>query len=83
MQGRQGEHRGQAGPHLVDGTVHEQGAGQGAGDGTTTSTIMTQAIINNGIRAVTSGINPVALNSGIKKAARMVAEEVKARATVS
>lgn len=54
-----------------------------AGDGTTTSTIMTQAIINNGIRAVTSGINPVALNSGIKKAARMVAEEVKARATVS
>lgn len=54
-----------------------------AGDGTTTSTIMTQAIINNGIRAVTSGINPVALNTGIKKAARMVAEEVKARATVS
>ena len=54
-----------------------------AGDGTTTSTIMTQAIINNGIRAVTSGINPVALNSGIKKAARMVAEEVKVRATVS
>eukprot|EP00561_Arcocellulus_cornucervis_P014566 CAMPEP_0185802430 /NCGR_PEP_ID=MMETSP1322-20130828/1992_1 /TAXON_ID=265543 /ORGANISM="Minutocellus polymorphus, Strain RCC2270" /LENGTH=592 /DNA_ID=CAMNT_0028498189 /DNA_START=63 /DNA_END=1841 /DNA_ORIENTATION=- len=52
-----------------------------AGDGTTTSTIMTQAIVNNGIRAVTSGINPVALNTGIKKAARMVAEEVKARAT--
>jgi len=52
-----------------------------AGDGTTTSTIMTQAIINNGIRAVTSGINPVALNTGIKKAARMVAEEVKVRAT--
>jgi len=48
-----------------------------AGDGTTTSTIMTQAIVNNGIRAVTSGVNPVALNIGIKKAARMVADRVK------
>mmetsp|Transcript_28958 Transcript_28958/g.44516 ORF Transcript_28958/g.44516 Transcript_28958/m.44516 type:complete len:591 (-) Transcript_28958:83-1855(-) len=48
-----------------------------AGDGTTTSTIMTQAIINNGIRAVTSGVNPVALNIGIRKAARMLAEEIK------
>mmetsp|Transcript_19434 Transcript_19434/g.41953 ORF Transcript_19434/g.41953 Transcript_19434/m.41953 type:complete len:593 (+) Transcript_19434:95-1873(+) len=52
-----------------------------AGDGTTTSTIMTQAIVNNGIRAVTSGINPVALNLGIKKAARMIAEEVRSVAT--
>lgn len=48
-----------------------------AGDGTTTSTIMTQAIVNGGIRAVTAGTNPVALNSGIKKAARMIADEVK------
>jgi chaperonin GroEL len=48
-----------------------------AGDGTTTSTIMTQAIVNGGMRAVTAGINPVALNTGIKKAARMIAEEVK------
>lgn len=47
-----------------------------AGDGTTTSTIMTQAIVNNGIKAVTSGINPVALNIGIRKAATIVAEEV-------
>lgn len=54
-----------------------------AGDGTTTSTIMTQAIVNNGIRAVTSGVNPVALNIGIRKAARMVAEEIKRVATVS
>jgi len=52
-----------------------------AGDGTTTSTIMTQAIVNNGIRAVTSGINPVALNRGIRKAARMVSDEVKRIAT--
>mmetsp|Transcript_14809 Transcript_14809/g.21175 ORF Transcript_14809/g.21175 Transcript_14809/m.21175 type:complete len:593 (-) Transcript_14809:207-1985(-) len=49
-----------------------------AGDGTTTSTIMTQAIVNNGMKAVTSGINPVALNQGIRKAARVVAEEIKA-----
>lgn len=54
-----------------------------AGDGTTTSTIMTQAIVNNGMRAVTSGVNPVALNQGIRKAARMVAEEITARAKVS
>jgi hypothetical protein len=54
-----------------------------AGDGTTTSTIMTQAIVNNGMRAVTAGVNPVALNNGIRKAARMVAEEVKRVAVVS
>ena len=54
-----------------------------AGDGTTTSTIMTQAIVNNGIKAVTSGVNPVALNIGIRKAARMVADEIKRVATVS
>lgn len=54
-----------------------------AGDGTTTSTIMTQAIVNNGIKAVTSGVNPVALNIGIRKAARMIAEEIERVATVS
>mmetsp|Transcript_1432 Transcript_1432/g.2621 ORF Transcript_1432/g.2621 Transcript_1432/m.2621 type:complete len:594 (+) Transcript_1432:327-2108(+) len=48
-----------------------------AGDGTTTSTIMTQAIVNGGMRAVTAGTNPVALNTGIRKAARMIAEEIK------
>ncbi len=53
-----------------------------AGDGTTTSTIMTQAIVNGGMRAVTAGVNPIALNSGIKKAARMIADEVKAIAKV-
>lgn len=48
-----------------------------AGDGTTTSTIMTQAIVNQGMRSVTSGINPVALNTGIKKAAAMITEKIK------
>ena len=53
-----------------------------AGDGTTTSTIMTQAIVNYGIRAVTAGVNPVALNIGIKKAARMVSDEIEKIAVV-
>jgi chaperonin GroEL len=53
-----------------------------AGDGTTTSTIMTQAIVNGGIRAVTAGTNPVALNAGIKKAARIIADEIKEIAKV-
>jgi chaperonin GroEL len=54
-----------------------------AGDGTTTSTIMTQAIVNNGMRAVTAGINPVALNRGIRKAANMVSNKIKELAKVS
>lgn len=54
-----------------------------AGDGTTTSTIMTQAIVNKGMRAVTSGINPVALNRGIRKAANMVSDKIKELAKVS
>lgn len=52
-----------------------------AGDGTTTSTIMTQAIVNNGMRAVTSGANPIALYAGIKGAAGLVAEKVRELAT--
>lgn len=54
-----------------------------AGDGTTTSTIMTQAIVNNGMKAVTSGVNPIALFAGIKKSAGLVSEKVKEHATVS
>jgi chaperonin GroEL len=54
-----------------------------AGDGTTTSTIMTQALVNQGMRAVTSGVSPVALNRGIRKAARVIADEITAIATVS
>jgi chaperonin GroEL len=53
-----------------------------AGDGTTTSTIMTQALVNQGMRAVTSGVSPVALNKGIRKAARIISDEIRAIATV-
>lgn len=54
-----------------------------AGDGTTTSTIMTQAIVNNGMRSVTAGLNPVALNRGIRKAANLVSDKIRELATVS
>lgn len=53
-----------------------------AGDGTTTTTIITQAIVNQGMKSVTSGLNPVALNIGIRKAARIISDEIKAIAKV-
>ena len=45
-----------------------------AGDGTTTATILTQAIIAEGLRNVTAGANPMALRSGITQAADRVNE---------
>src|SRR5258707_12233380 len=39
-----------------------------AGDGTTTATILAQAIFREGVKAVTSGANPMALKRGIDKA---------------
>jgi len=47
-----------------------------AGDGTTTTAILTQSIVNNGLRAVEAGMNPVALNQGIRKACTMVVEKI-------
>jgi len=52
-----------------------------AGDGTTTSTIMTQAIVNNGMKAVTAGINPVALQRGIRRAASLISDKIRELAT--
>lgn len=48
-----------------------------AGDGTTTSTLMTQEIVNQGIRVVAAGANPVSLRNGITYSASMLAAEVK------
>jgi len=48
-----------------------------AGDGTTTSTVLTQSIVNQGIKAVTSGVNPLALKRGIEKTARFLVKEIK------
>ena len=47
-----------------------------AGDGTTTSIIMTQAIVNQGVKYVKSGMNPVSLRNGILGACRMVTDKI-------
>ena len=52
-----------------------------AGDGTTTATLLAQALVAEGLRNVAAGANPVELNKGIKAAAEKVVEELKARAT--
>ncbi len=52
-----------------------------AGDGTTTATVLAQAIIRAGLRNVAAGANPIALGSGIGKAADAVSEALLASAT--
>ena len=52
-----------------------------AGDGTTTATVLAQALIKGGLRLVAAGINPIALGSGISKAADAVSEALLASAT--
>jgi chaperonin GroEL len=48
-----------------------------AGDGTTTSIVLAQAIINEGFKNVTAGSNPLAIKRGIEKAVGTVVEELK------
>src|SRR2546428_8805640 len=48
-----------------------------AGDGTTTATVMAEAIFNEGLRAVVSGVNPVMMKRGIEKAVEDVVERLK------
>ena len=48
-----------------------------AGDGTTTATILAQAIYREGVKAVAAGANPMALKRGIEKAVEVAIEEVK------
>jgi chaperonin GroEL len=48
-----------------------------AGDGTTTATVLAQAIIREGLKAVASGINPMDLKRGIDKAVDTAVEELK------
>ncbi|MBR1406293.1 MAG: chaperonin GroEL [Bacteroidales bacterium] len=50
-----------------------------AGDGTTTATVLTQAIINVGLKNVTAGANPMDLKRGIDKAVDVVVKDLKAR----
>src|SRR3989344_4628308 len=48
-----------------------------AGDGTTTATLLAQAIVEEGLRNVTEGANPMILKKGLEKAANAVVEEIK------
>ncbi|MDR3052652.1 MAG: chaperonin GroEL [Coriobacteriales bacterium] len=52
-----------------------------AGDGTTTATLLAQVIVNEGLRNVTAGANPLAIRRGIEKAVEAVVAHVKAAAT--
>ncbi|WP_314534386.1 chaperonin GroEL [uncultured Corynebacterium sp.] len=52
-----------------------------AGDGTTTATLLAQALITEGLRNVAAGANPVELNQGIEIGAEKVIELLKGRAT--
>jgi chaperonin GroEL len=52
-----------------------------AGDGTTTATVLAQALIKTGLRNVAAGANPIALGSGISQAADAVSEALMAAAT--
>ena len=53
-----------------------------AGDGTTTATLLAQAIITEGLRNVTAGANPMDLKRGIDKAVTKVVESIKAQSEV-
>ncbi|MCW9698852.1 chaperonin GroEL [Avibacterium sp. 20-129] len=53
-------------------------ANDAAGDGTTTATVLAQAIVNEGLKAVAAGMNPMDLKRGIDKAVNAVVTELKA-----
>ena len=48
-----------------------------AGDGTTTATVLAQALISEGLKNVTAGANPMSLKRGMQKACDMTVEEIK------
>src|SRR5688500_20072220 len=51
-----------------------------AGDGTTTATVLAQAIFREGVKTVAAGANPMALKRGIDKAAERAVAEIKKKA---
>ncbi|MFC2641922.1 MAG: chaperonin GroEL [Propionibacterium acidifaciens] len=51
-----------------------------AGDGTTTATVLAQAMVHEGLRAVASGTNPVGLKRGIEKAVAAITESLRGAA---
>ena len=54
--------------------------GDDAGDGTTTATILTQAIVTEGLKNVTAGANPMDLKRGIDKAVSTIVDHIKSTA---
>src|SRR5574339_394930 len=52
-------------------------ANDDAGDGTTTATVLAQAIVNEGLKSVAAGMNPMDLKRGIDKAVAAAVEELK------
>src|SRR3989441_1882150 len=51
--------------------------GDVAGDGTTTATVLAEAIFNEGLKYVTAGVNPVQIQEGIEKAVEDITAELK------
>ncbi|QDV46451.1 60 kDa chaperonin [Stieleria neptunia] len=52
-----------------------------AGDGTTTATVMAEAIFNEGLKAVVAGVNPIKMKQGIEKAVADLTEKLHSMAT--
>jgi chaperonin GroEL len=52
-----------------------------AGDGTTTATVLAQAMVREGLKNVAAGANPMALKRGIEKAVELVVENLKSQST--
>ena len=69
-----------AGAQLVKSVASK--TGDDAGDGTTTATILTQAIVTEGLKNVAAGANPMDLKRGIDKAVAKVVEHIKESAEV-
>src|SRR5438105_9325843 len=51
--------------------------GDVAGDGTTTATVLAEAIVNEGLKYTTAGVNPILIQRGILKAAEVAADAIK------
>ena len=56
-------------------------ANDAAGDGTTTATVLAQAIVNEGLKSIAAGMNPMDLKRGIDKAVEAAVEELKKLST--
>lgn len=67
-----------AGAQLVKSVASK--TGDDAGDGTTTATVLAQAILNEGLKNVAAGANPLDVKRGIDKAVGVIVDEIKSQA---